>query len=194
MSILATADDPCPICGSGRASLMIPHAAWSVVRCRGCKIARTDPEPSADVAPSYEDADYYESRTMGDAARPAWDHRALSILDSGMALPVARVLDIGAGNGGLVAALRRLDIDAEGVEISSVARDAAAKMNGVHLLADLDDLDEGARFGAITMLHVLEHIRDPLAFLRRAAQHLEPGGGIFIEVPNVASVNLLSPR
>src|SRR5262249_1802425 len=34
--------------------------------------------------------------------------------------------------------------------------------------------------------HVLEHVPEPIDFLNKIAQLLEPGGRIFIEVPNLA--------
>ena len=43
-------------------------------------------------------------------------------------------------------------------------------------------------FDVVTMWDILEHIPDPVPFLRRAASLLRPGGLIFVKVPNPDSL------
>jgi SAM-dependent methyltransferase len=38
------------------------------------------------------------------------------------------------------------------------------------------------------MFHVLEHIHDPIEFLKKVMQKLSPGGKVIIEVPNVDEI------
>jgi 2-polyprenyl-3-methyl-5-hydroxy-6-metoxy-1,4-benzoquinol methylase len=45
------------------------------------------------------------------------------------------------------------------------------------------------RFDAIVLGHVLEHVEDPTALLRRAHDWLEPGGRVYAAVPNARSVH-----
>jgi SAM-dependent methyltransferase len=42
-------------------------------------------------------------------------------------------------------------------------------------------------FDAITAWHALEHLPDPVAWVRHAAQHLAPGGYLLVACPNSAS-------
>ncbi len=53
------------------------------------------------------------------------------------------------------------------------------------VLRDLFDAsaDRGDRFDSIVMSEILEHLEDPVAALRAASRHLEPGGLIFVNVP-----------
>lgn len=44
--------------------------------------------------------------------------------------------------------------------------------------------DRLGRYDVISFNKVLEHLLDPVAVLRRAARHLEPGGFIYVEVPD----------
>ena len=46
---------------------------------------------------------------------------------------------------------------------------------------------EPESFDCITMLDVVEHSRDPLAFLQRAYELLRPGGIVYVAVPNQRS-------
>lgn len=45
------------------------------------------------------------------------------------------------------------------------------------------------KFGSIVIAHVLEHLDDPVGLLERAKEWLEPGGRIFIAVPNALSIH-----
>lgn len=55
-----------------------------------------------------------------------------------------------------------------------------------------DKFDRKARFA--TMLHAFEHLREPLRFLRHLRQEiLEPGGYLYLEVPNLYACPLSDP-
>ncbi len=48
------------------------------------------------------------------------------------------------------------------------------------------------RYGAVSMLDVLEHLEDPLAGLRAAYQALEDGGCLLLSVPNIGHWRIVS--
>jgi SAM-dependent methyltransferase len=123
---------------------------------------------------------------MGAASEAAWVDRAREIVESLPRRP-ASVLDFGAGEGHLVHALRRRGLAAEGVEPFPAGRQAARERYGIELLAEPP---VHGRFDLVTLVHALEHVPDPVATLARLAKLLEPGGQIFIEVPNAASVDM----
>lgn len=50
------------------------------------------------------------------------------------------------------------------------------------------------RFDLVTVIHVLEHVLDPLAFLAEVKRDLAPGGLLFIEVPDIADFGSLPPQ
>jgi SAM-dependent methyltransferase len=109
----------------------------------------------------------------------SFDRRRLALLD---APPTARVLDAGAGRGRFVAGARAAGYDAVGIEPSP--RSAAP---GV-VRASIEEASfEPGSFDAITLWHVLEHLADPGAALRRIAGWLAPGGTLLVGVPNLAS-------
>ncbi len=136
------------------------------------------------------DASYYEDRGMGPEAAGAWFERAEELL---CLLPpnVTSLLDWGAGLGHLVAALRRRGLDAEGVELSSAAREMAWQRNGVRLLTQVP---AGRYFDAISLYHSLEHAEDPCDLLLGLRDSLAPQGILFIEVPHVGSSDMLLAR
>ena len=58
----------------------------------------------------------------------------------------------------------------------------------------LEELDAAERFDVITFFDVVEHLPDPIAALRRAAEHLEPGGALVVKVPDVSPRALAAAR
>ena len=166
--------DACPWCGA--------PLAGEPVRCRACGVGITRPWPSdGELERAYAGA--YRPRD-GRFAGPvdALLHRtrgALARRLDGIA-PPGTVLDVGAGDGALVAALRARGREAVGLE-----RDAAPALDGV-TAASLDDLD--GPFAAIVFWHSLEHLREPGEALSRAASLLLPGGVLVVALPNAESL------
>ncbi len=116
-----------------------------------------------------------------DRVRPAVDGNAAE-----------RILDIGSGTGDLLAAIstHRPDAELVGIELSAEGvRHAAAQLPGARFVQhDLlgrealpDDLRGWARVAVCS--EVLEHVDDPVAFLRVAGEMLAKGGVMVITVP-----------
>jgi len=110
------------------------------------------------------------------------------------------VLDVGCSTGAFLFQLQSRFSDAyevTGVDVAGPALDYAERKGVPVLRASFLDTEFGpARFAAITFWAVIEHLADPLAFLKRAAELLAPGGFCFILVPNLQSlaVRLLGAR
>ena len=157
-----------------------------MVRCRNCRLAATWPQPDAETLEAvYESGDYLGAR---DIAKPdGWTERAEAIL---RLLPEGPLLDIGAGGGHLVAAARALGVHADGMDPSATARAVAMSTHGLSLLPELPSR---AQYAAVTLIHVLEHTRDPLIELRHARRLLRPRGTLFVEVPHAGSVEMVRP-
>jgi SAM-dependent methyltransferase len=92
-----------------------------------------------------------------------------------------RLLDWGAGLGGLVRIARSSGIEADGLDEGHAARALAAKGLIAPPLAELQ-----GRYDIVTAIEVVEHLIDPVAELRSMAQCLKPGGFLFITTGNLA--------
>ncbi len=103
--------------------------------------------------------------------------------------PSGRLLDVGAGKGHFLAAAREAGWDADGLEYSAGSATAARDLYGIEIrVADFMDLPAWPeRYEALSMIHVLEHLPDPVRALEIARTMLTPGGRILISVPNAAS-------
>lgn len=91
--------------------------------------------------------------------------------------PSGPILDVGAGDGALLEALRRRGRDAVGTDPRSRHPDV--------LGSDFADVE--GRWAAVVFWHSLEHLPDAGAALDRAASALEPRGVLAIAMPNPAS-------
>jgi SAM-dependent methyltransferase len=99
------------------------------------------------------------------------------------------LLDIGCGYGRFLGSLSDTNWKLTGTEISETAIAHVAETvpaAEVHqgLIEDVD-FDDGS-FDAITMIAVLEHVKDPKATLERVTRWLAPGGLLLVQVPYVA--------
>jgi SAM-dependent methyltransferase len=109
--------------------------------------------------------------------------------------PGARLLDLGAGSGGLAfwreygapprSDLRLFAVDRQRGQFFGNYEDAC--------VADLDCEPigfAGTSFDAILASHVLEHLKDPAAVLAQLAERLLPGARAYVEVPSPAAKDL----
>jgi len=96
-------------------------------------------------------------------------------------------LDFGCGTGHLLRHLSALG-PASGLEISEYsARTARQNAPGCNVVTDPNDLPT-AGFGALTSVHVLEHLEDPIADATLATWRrvLRPGGQALVVMPDPA--------
>lgn len=178
----------CNLCGSARARWLARENGLDVVRCRECGLVYVTPQPSQRELERFY-ADYYPAGSEArwrELTAPvfACDARRLAAALPGR----GRVLDVGTGFGHFLEALRAEGFDAEGLESSPLARERlAARGLRAHAGMMPDDVVLPAEsYDAITASMVLEHVANPIGFLRRARDLLRPGGLLFVRVPNFA--------
>lgn len=105
------------------------------------------------------------------------------------ALPGGRVLEVGCGAGDSLLALRALGWQVEGLELDPAAV-RVARGRGLSVKeGDLAAQDYADRsFDALAMVHVLEHLPDPIAVLGEARRILRKGGRLVVITPNAESL------
>lgn len=99
-----------------------------------------------------------------------------------------RLLDVGCSSGAFLHTACRLGYRAEGVEPSA---DAAQTASDAGLKVFTGYLEQArfadATFDAITLIEIVEHLRDALGLMRECARILKPGGVVLVTTPNAQS-------
>src|SRR6267143_2159558 len=102
------------------------------------------------------------------------------------ASPGGILLDVGCGEGSFLRRMGELGWRVVGLEPDPRAAAVARSSTGADVIeGPVEGTDLGrARFDAITMIHVIEHVRDPIAALRAVCTALKPGGTFAALTPN----------
>lgn len=101
--------------------------------------------------------------------------------------PGTSLLDLGAGGGEFVYLAGKAGFQARGIEPNAGYANYASQSLGLDIIPGTwqsHDADAGS-LGAVTLFHVLEHLPDPLACLRRLHLWLQPEGVLMVEVPHL---------
>ena len=100
------------------------------------------------------------------------------------------ILDVGCGKGDFVDAGLRAGWDIHGIEPAQPAVEIAQSLGLPVARLDFfsDDICR-ASYDIVTMFEVLEHVSNPISFLRRAADVVRPGGLVYLTTPNFASLD-----
>lgn len=100
-----------------------------------------------------------------------------------------RVLDVGCGDGSWMVRMREMGWEVEGQETDQHSADQARNTRGLTVHVGLLDALHlpAARYDAITMSHVIEHVHEPVAVLAECLRLLKPGGRLIALTPNVRS-------
>ena len=113
----------------------------------------------------------------------AWLSKQGQLRDNGA------LLDIGCGNGSFLQAYGHSNPGwrMTGLELDARNKACVESIPGVtHLhVGPIDSLDH--KFDLIVMIHALEHIPNPVAFLRSLLERLNPEGRLLIQVPDLAA-------
>lgn len=98
-----------------------------------------------------------------------------------------RLLDVGCGSGDFVAHAELVGWRATGIDVDQEALREGRKAGYDLRLETLDQHPDGD-YDAITMSHVIEHVRDPVGLLYAARERLRSDGVLWIATPNLASL------
>lgn len=100
-----------------------------------------------------------------------------------------RLLEVGCGDGSLLARMRAIGWQVEGQEVDPQAVSLRRRSDGIQVhLGQLVDLHlPRGSFDAVVMHHVVEHLHDPRALLVECRRLLKDGGTLVVVTPNTES-------
>jgi SAM-dependent methyltransferase len=190
---------PCPFCGSAE-RLFVERYGYRLrfthARCAGCGLLYQCPRPRYDedfIRAAY--ADYFtasEGFRIGDATGSSTYDEWVEELEE-----IARhdrlrtaIVDVGCNMGNFLHAALRHYPRAFGTELSERQAAFVEEHVGVPVfVGQFDRWETGERFSCVHMSHVIEHVPDPVAWLRKARELLAAGGVLVLNVPNGDSLD-----
>ena len=96
-----------------------------------------------------------------------------------------RLLDVGAGCGGFLAAAQKRGWKVKGIEPSIQSVEVAKGQYGLDIYnGTLQEYDENDEFNVITFINVLDHSVEPWKEIRKVYSLLKPGGILYLRFPN----------
>ena len=193
----------CPICDSVNRRLVFrqtfavvdhgtPVTGYDVVVCGRCGCSYADGIPEqATLDNYYREMSKYEYAQRG-GAESDFDSKRLALIAAVIAplLPSrdVRILDIGCASGRLLANLRDMGFpNVEGLDPSPACARSAADLYSIKVRSlTLDEMaGSGELFDVVTMVGVLEHLRDMKEAFENLNALISPGGLLYVEVPDV---------
>jgi len=180
----------CPICGAHKIKKYLNYKQMMIFLCCSCSMMFQDPD--SELCSNTE----LINKVNWDYLRNLDPHFSLNAerlkrIKSCMAVPLhdLKILEIGVGFGTLASLILKEKANYQGLEpseflYSNILKKIPQLKNVVHnKFFDPRDFQEGY-FDLIIIVDTLEHIPNPVDFLRQIKKNLKTGGELYCEVPN----------
>ena len=187
----------CPLCGGHDFAPVCRAAAHAVVRCGGCGLHLLNPQPSeAELVEIYHPTYSFFGAEPGAEAcvsrvkQATADHYLDRLAAAGVT--GGRLLEVGCGDGDFLLQAARRNFHVEGIDYSthSCAK-AQAKLGASAriLCGEISAVaDRRESYELCVACDVIEHVRQPAAFLQTVHGLLRPGGWVFLVTPDLDSL------
>lgn len=171
---------------------------YKIFKCKKCNHIQLFPIPTIDEDKKFYDVNLQDQyiNDIGTVRRikrkMMTDNLRRVSLVKKLIPKKAKILELGSGYGIFLEIMKNESYDVVGIDISKQKRGYSKKITKVPVL-DIDinkNIPKIGPFHAIVLFHTLEHIIDPIRFLKNAKQMLKKNGKIVIEVPNVKDFHL----
>lgn len=201
--------EKCPVCGGGARSRYAQgfdyesetcSNHWTFCQCAACEAVWIDPRPSVSELSTIYPPTYY-AYEMSEKLSPFilkgkafLDRLKLNTILKRMSKKPKSYLDVGCGDGRYLAQFAENGMAKDnifGIDLPSSAIPKLRKA-GFQIwegrVEDCVSIAPGS-IDLITMFHVIEHVEDPIAVLRKLTEWLSPGGVLALETPNTSSMD-----
>jgi SAM-dependent methyltransferase len=175
----------CRICESRNADPYLKIDEYQIVTCLDCGLRYVNPQPSEKELESFYSG-FDSQRSWRGEAEEAFDRSIRATIQRWQS--TGAVLDVGSSKGNFLVCMREAGFSVYGIEPSEKNRTFARQQNGIpsfpgtaeaFLLTPITQ-----QFQIITLLNVLEHLRNPKQVLLGLRARLADGGFVVIVVPD----------
>ena len=186
---------PCIFCGDRDAPSVFHENGYEARKCSQCGLIFVSPRPTAEfVADLYRQDDAHlsaQSHIAGFGSRIGRLYARHSLRAVRRHAAEGRFLEIGAGNGNVLAEARSAGFDVYGVELNPIQAEFINDRLDITCAASIEDIRGGTQNRAFDIVYhsdVLSHFFDPVAEFRRIHELLRPGGRHVFETGNLGDV------
>jgi SAM-dependent methyltransferase len=188
---IETEEVTCPLCESSGGDPIHREGSFRMVRCPSCRFIYLSPRPTDESLLRFyqhylpEEASSIESwkRMM----EPVFQ-RAAFLLQQHKGK--GRLLDVGAGFGFFLQEMRSKGWEVIGVDISQEGMEYGKNVLGVTIQrGPLETVGfPENHFDAVTAFYLIEHIANPMAFLKECHRILKPEGMLLLRYPHTTPI------
>jgi SAM-dependent methyltransferase len=188
----------CPLCRTDQREVRYGEfGVHKIVRCRKCELHYLYPRlTESAMYRTYAEDDYFEGGNSGYSDTSyALQERALRSTFQRLMLNMHKrdltggsLLEVGCGYGYLLEEAKEFFRLRFGTEFSP---------HGVHLASrrahrvyegGIEKLPDGLKFDCVLATHVIEHVYEPLEFVRRLVNHTKPSGKVVLAAPDMGGL------
>ncbi len=181
----------CPFCGEAKHHPLFAEGQFQMVRCALCRFIYLNPRPTKEALLCF----YQDYLPKDDASVSAWQSMMESVFQRAGTLieqykKRGKLVDVGAGFGFFLSEMKKRGWDVSGVEISQKAIDYAKDVLGIPLqLGPLEEVGfpEG-HFDVVSGFYVIEHLPQPIEFLKECFRILKPDGMLLLRYPHTTPI------
>lgn len=193
--------EACPICGGTGDphfnAIQICNPMWSPaypaaklwMKCRRCENLWAYNFPQQTLVSDQTLVSAYKTKLSEGIPAPHTLHFFSEILNRIAAHTSGKtMLEIGIGNGEMIATAIEFGYAVDAVEISPTACEAVSRALNVDIACvDFLRFETDKKYDILSMGDVIEHVDDPIYALKKAHGLLKPGGVLWLSTPNYES-------
>jgi SAM-dependent methyltransferase len=181
----------CPLCEASNNLLLHQEGPFQMVQCCSCQFIYLNPRPTKESLFRF----YQDYLPEDEPSVEAWQRMMEPVFKRAADLirqykNKGRLLDVGSGFGFFLSDMGERGWEVMGVEISQRAIDYAR--NVPRLTIHPGPLEKVAfpenDFDVVSSFYVIEHLPDPMAFLKECHRILKPGGFLVLRYPHTTPI------
>lgn len=181
----------CIFCNNSGYRVLHKFRPFQIVRCNRCGLALLTPRLKEEVVLALYDSEEYFSEYSGEGAGYELQEESLfrtfqrlvRILEhKGILRYGSRILEVGCGPGLFLKAVRPWASYSVGIDVSKIAREKAFLYCDA-TYSSIDEMPSTAFFDLVVGLNLIEHIYDPVSFVKKLANKLAKSGALILGTP-----------
>lgn len=173
----------CRACSSKNTRTMMLLDGIDILRCTNCKTVFIPKFETSLEVNSYHRAETAAAyNSYYDNLRRYQANQIIRMM-KGCVPPPARLIDIGCGNGAFVKQAAVAGYISTGIDISLPPEEFQHAPGRLYKASVGDFASDANSFDVVSILNVLEHIREPESFLQTARKLCRPGGWLIFAIP-----------